>query len=80
MFPDRGAPVQTLQNALNIVLGVENPSNPNHFTADGDFGPKTNHAVGVYQQMRNLTKDGIVGGQTWQALNHDLYALGRAPK
>src|SRR5438270_6628971 len=32
---------------------------------DGDFGPKTEAAVKVYQQDRGMQGDGIVGVQTW---------------
>ena len=34
---------------------------------DGDFGPKTEAAVKVYQQDRGVQADGIVGDQTWWA-------------
>ena len=32
---------------------------------DGDFRPKTEAAVKVYQQDRDVEVDGIVGDQTW---------------
>ncbi|NJP12504.1 MAG: peptidoglycan-binding protein [Leptolyngbyaceae cyanobacterium RU_5_1] len=37
-------------------------------TADGDFGAKTQTAVETFQVDRSLSKDGIVGPNTWQAL------------
>lgn len=51
----KGDEVTTLQQAL-------------HITADGDFGPKTEAAVIVFQKSHNLTPDGIVGPMTWAAL------------
>lgn len=35
---------------------------------DGDFGPETERAVRAFQSENNLTVDGIVGRNTWQAL------------
>lgn len=52
---DKGEAVRTLQERLSI-------------SADGDFGPKTEAAVIVFQKSHNLTPDGIVGSKTWAAL------------
>ena len=35
---------------------------------DGDFGPETERAVRAFQSENNLSVDGIVGRNTWQAL------------
>ena len=38
------------------------------YGADGDFGDKTQSAVGKYQRDRGIETDGIVGPQTWRKL------------
>src|SRR5712691_6674589 len=35
---------------------------------DGDFGPATFNAVECFQTYKNIHVDGIVGSQTWGAL------------
>lgn len=52
---DKGASVRELQKLLLIEV-------------DGDFGPKTQAAVKVFQKKHNLTADGIVGPYTWAVL------------
>ncbi|MCF6524462.1 peptidoglycan-binding protein [Streptomyces sp. JJ36] len=58
---DSGAAVTRLQRALTAALGrtVE---------TDGLFGPKTEEAVRDYQTGRGLGVDGLVGDETWGAL------------
>ena len=38
---------------------------------DGEFGDKTQSAVGKFQRARGLTQDGIIGRETWTALIRD---------
>ncbi len=52
---DRGDAVSRLQVLLDI-------------TVDGDFGGKTKDAVVKFQRKVGLYPDGVVGGQTWAAL------------
>ena len=40
-------------------------------TVDGKFGAKTEAAVKAYQQSASLPTDGIVGDETWAALNRE---------
>jgi peptidoglycan hydrolase-like protein with peptidoglycan-binding domain len=60
---DTGPAVQTLQTRLN-VWGA-------NLAVDGDFGPLTLAAVKAFQTEQKLTVDGIVGPQTWAALNQN---------
>ena len=53
--------VQTLQLAL-IQKGYR-------ITADGDFGTNTFNAVVDFQRKKGLKVDGLVGNQTWLALD-----------
>jgi len=52
-----GSLVQQLQSKLPDV------------PADGNFGPGTEAAVRQFQRDKGLVPDGIVGPQTWAALN-----------
>jgi N-acetylmuramoyl-L-alanine amidase len=39
---------------------------------DGSFGSQTYHGVVAFQKVNGLTRDGIVGPQTWAALAHPV--------
>ena len=54
-FGSRGEDVKTLQRLLNCE-------------ADGIFGKITEEAVKDFQKKNNLTVDGIVGTNTWNAI------------
>jgi len=58
-----GADVKDLQHALNVWnSGVK------AIDEDGAFGPKTKLMVEMFQTDNGLKADGIVGPQTWKAL------------
>ncbi|MCM3554228.1 peptidoglycan-binding protein [Janibacter melonis] len=57
----KGYAVTTLQRYLGV-------------RADGSYGPKTVEAVKALQGRRGMARTGIVGGMTWQALEHELRA------
>jgi len=57
----QGADVKTLQDALNN-LGYSCGD------SDGIYGTKTIAAVKAFQQDNGLTPDGVVGAQTWAAV------------
>ncbi|WP_419999906.1 peptidoglycan-binding protein [Streptomyces boninensis] len=56
-----GTAVKRLQRALTAALGKT-------VAVDGSFGTNTASAVKQYQSARGLTADGIVGANTWKAL------------
>lgn len=60
-YGSSGDDVKTLQKMLN--------NNGYSLDVDGNFGPKTQAAVKEYQKKNNLAVDGIVGKNTWGALN-----------
>lgn len=57
---DSGEEVKVLQMKLNKIGA--------NLLVDGQFGPRTEAAVVVFQRERNLTPDGVVGPETWGAL------------
>ena len=59
-YGSQGSDVTELQKLLN--------GNGYKLDEDGVFGEQTQSAVKDYQQKNNLTADGIVGSNTWEAL------------
>jgi hypothetical protein len=57
---DKGEAVLALQQLLN--------ARGRSLMADGDFGPRTENSVRVFQETAGLAVDGIVGPKTWAAL------------
>lgn len=57
---DKAHPVPTLQHLLR--------AHGHAVTVDGDFGPRTDGAVRLFQQRMRLTSDGVVGPRTWRAI------------
>jgi hypothetical protein len=73
-----GAVVRRAQSLLNASRGARRP-----LVADGRFGRLTREAVMAFQQSNGLTADGIIGAETWRALEAqplasvvDKYAVG----
>lgn len=62
-----GPNVVTLQVALNRIA-QSYPAIPKIPTADGIFGSRTEASVRAFQEIFNLTPDGIVGPATWYAV------------
>ena len=60
-----GADVRRLQIILVMTKLLD------YTGIDGNFGPKTQDAVKLFQQASNLTADGIAGQATWNALQAD---------
>lgn len=56
----KGDEVEVLQHLLNVE--------GHKLTIDGDFGPKTEAVVKLFQEVHDLEADGIVGPKTWEAL------------
>lgn len=65
----RGVYVCILQDALT-TLGY------NTGGLDGVFGVRTRDAVVQFQNISNLTKDGIVGNNTWNVLMQQIVGKG----
>ncbi len=62
-----GPAVVAIQTALNRI-SQSYPAIPKIPTMDGIFGAKTEAAVRKFQEVFNLTVDGIVGPATWYAI------------
>ena len=71
-----GPSVVTLQVMLNRI-SQSYPAIPKISTVDGIFGSRTEAAVRVFQEIFNLSVDGIVGRATWNALVRIYIAVTR---
>ena len=61
---DSGEAVQRIQVMLNRI-SRDYPAIPKVYPVDGVFGPATEAAVKKFQEIFDLTPDGIVGNSTW---------------
>lgn len=64
---DTGGSVTLIQQFLNEISG-DYPLIPKVDPVDGVFGEDTENAVTVFQEIFNLTPDGIVGEATWNKM------------
>ena len=71
-----GANVVVLQSSLNRI-SQSYPAIPKIPVVDGIFGSRTEAAVRAFQQVFNLTPDGIVGSATWYAIVRLFIAVTR---
>ena len=71
-----GPSVVTVQVSLNRIA-QNYPAIPKIPTIDGIFGSRTEAAVRKFQEIFNLTPDGIVGPATWYALVRIYVAVTR---
>ncbi len=71
-----GPAVRTIQLRLNRISN-NYPRIPKIFPVDGYFGPETQAAVRVFQEVFGLTADGIVGKQTWYRIAYLFTAIAR---
>ena len=71
-----GPSVVTIQTSLNRI-SQSYPAIPKIPTVDGIFGVRTENAVRKFQEIFNLTPDGIVGPATWYAIVRIYIAVTR---
>ena len=61
-----GDAVRQAQCELDLTLS---PADHPQLRITGRFGPLTEHAVRAFQRCTNAAPDGVLGAQTWAALN-----------
>ena len=77
---DSGSDVELMQIRLNRI-SRNYPGIPKIYPVDGFFDKSTEDAVIKFQEVFNLTPDGIIGPSTWNSINHvynavkNLYSL-----
>lgn len=69
-----GNAVRTIQQQLNRIR-VNYPSIPAINRVDGIFGAETEAAVRRFQEIFDLTRDGIVGKATWYRISYIYVAV-----
>ncbi|MBR2634484.1 MAG: peptidoglycan-binding protein [Clostridia bacterium] len=69
-----GEEVRSIQQQLNRIR-VNYPSIPAISPVDGVFGSQTQAAVRAFQQIFDLTPDGIVGKSTWYRISYIYVAV-----
>ena len=68
-----------LKRGSNYVLIAQDDLNTLGYSTnglDGILGPATQNAVKAYQRSKGLAIDGIVGCNTWRALQEDVVGTG----
>ena len=70
---DSGGSVQILQYMLALLSEYSNALLP--IQADGLFGPSTQEAVRIFQELYGLPVDGVVGPATWEAIHSSYQRL-----
>ena len=71
-----GQSVRTIQTQLNRI-SRDYPLIPKISSVDGVFGEETEDAVRKFQEIFNLTQDGIIGKATWYKIKSIFVAVSR---
>ncbi len=66
---DTGSNVELIQTRLNRISS-NYPGIPKIYPVDGFFGESTTNSVKVFQEVFDLTPDGLVGKATWNKINY----------
>ena len=71
---DTGSDVELMQIRLNRI-SRNYPGIPKIYPVDGFFDTSTEDAVRKFQEVFNLTPDGIIGTATWNSINYIYNAV-----